>query len=79
MEYITDEYYLHAQRSCKNFEIKHLGEYHDLYPNHDALLLADVFENFRNICFKNYQLDPAKNLPAPVLPWKAALKTNQEN
>ena len=46
---ITDAVYKHAQRVCKDFEIKNLGEYHDLQVNCNALLLADVFENFRNI------------------------------
>ena len=47
MEDITDADYMHAKRVCKDFEIKHLGEYHDLYLNSDTLLLADVFENLR--------------------------------
>ena len=37
---------------CKHFEIKKLGGYHDLYAQSDTLLLADVFENFRNICLE---------------------------
>ena len=37
---------------------KYLGEYHDLYVQSDTLLLADVYENFRNMCLENYQLDP---------------------
>ena len=59
MEDITDADYAHAKRVCKDFEIKHLGEYHDLYVQSDTLLLADVFENFRNICLRIYKLDPA--------------------
>ena len=49
---ITDADYMHAKRVCKDFEIKHLGEYHDLYFKSDILLLADVFENFRKMCLK---------------------------
>ena len=52
-------------RICKDFETKNLREYHDLYVQSNTLLLADVFENFRNICLKIYELDPAKFLSAP--------------
>ena len=45
-----------------------------MYVQSDVLLLADVFENFRNICCKIYELDPAKFLSAPGLAWQAALK-----
>ena len=38
---------------------KHFGDYHDLYVQSDTLLLADVFDNFRNMCIKVYDLDPA--------------------
>ena len=59
--------YAHVKRVCKDFEIKNLWEYHDLYVQSDTLLLADVFENFRNICLKIYKLDPAKFLSGPGL------------
>ena len=62
MKDITDANYTQAKRFCKDFEIKNLGEYHDLYVQGDTLLLADVFENFRNLCLKIYELDPAKSL-----------------
>ena len=49
----ADADYIHGERVCKDFEIKTLGEYHDLYLKSDILLLADVFENFRKNVFKN--------------------------
>ena len=72
MENITDADYVHPKRVCEDFEIN-LGKYHDLYVQSDTLLLADVFENFRNICLKIYVLDPTKFLSAPGLAWQAAL------
>ena len=67
IEDITDADYAHAKRVCNYFEIKNLGEYHDLYIQSDTLLLADVFENFINICIQIYELDPAKCFSAPGL------------
>ena len=57
MEDITDVDYTHPKRVCKDFEIKNLREYHDLYVQSNTLLLADVFENFRNMCFERYEFD----------------------
>ena len=74
MEGITNADYMFIKRACKDFEIKDLGEYHDLYVQINALLLADVFEDFRTICLKIYKLDPAKSLSAPELAWQVALK-----
>ena len=65
MEDITDSVYMHAQSDCKNFEIKGLGKYHDLYFKSDTLLSADIFENFRKMYLKIYHLDPVKYLSAP--------------
>ena len=56
MEDITDADYTHAKRVCKDFEIKNLGEYHDLYVQNDTLILADAFENLRNMCLKYTKL-----------------------
>ena len=69
MEDITDTDYVHAKRVCKDFKIKikNLGEYHDLYVQSDTLLLADVFENFKNMCLEMYEFDPAKFISAPEL------------
>ena len=57
--------------------MKNLKEYHELYNEVDVLLLADVFENFRDFCIKNYNLDPAHYYTAPGLAWDAALKANE--
>ena len=43
----------------------------------DALLLADVFENFRSKCIEIYELDPAHFLSAPGLAWQACLKKTE--
>ena len=54
--------------------VKNRGEYHDLYAQSDTLLLADVFENFRNMCHEIYGFDPTYFLSAPGLAWQACLK-----
>ena len=51
-----------------------MGEYHDLYLRTDVILLANVFESFRNVCMENYGLDPAHFYTATGLAWKACLK-----
>ena len=65
----TDADYAQAKRFCKNFEINNLGEYHDLYVQSDTLLLADLCENFGNICLEIYKLDSSKFLSSPGLAW----------
>ena len=77
MEDITNADYAHAKKVFKDYEIKNLGEYHDLCIQSDTLLLADVFEIFKNMCINIYELDPAKFLSAPGLAWQAALKKNK--
>ena len=74
MEDITDVDYAYAKKFCKDFEIKNLGEYHDLYVQSDTLLLVDVFEKFRNMCLEIYELNLAEFLSATGLIWQAALK-----
>ena len=73
---VSDEDYDHAKRIWKEFGIKDLGEYHDLYLKSDVLLLADVFEEFRNVCMENYSLDPAWYYTSPGLSWDALLKVS---
>jgi len=73
-EDITDEDYEHAKTVWKKFGIKPVSEYQELYNTSDALLLADVLANFRDVCIKNYSLDPAWFYTAPGLAWEAMLK-----
>ena len=77
MENIDDIDYRDGNNVFKKFKVKNLGEYHDLYVQGDTLLLADVFENFRNMCIKVYELDPAHFLSLPGLGWQACLKKNK--
>ena len=77
LEDITDEDYTHAQKVFEEFNLKNLSDYHDLYVQSDTLLLADVFENFRNKCIEIYELDPAHFLSAPGLAWQACLKKTE--
>ena len=74
MSSISEEDYQHAQRVWKEFEIHNLGDYHDLYLRTDVVLLANVYEAFRDTCLKNYKVDPAHFYTPPELAWKACLK-----
>ena len=77
IEDITDVGHRHAKKVFKNLSKKNLGDYHDLYVQSDTLLLADVFENFRNMCIKVYELNPDHFLSAPGLAWQACLKKTE--
>ena len=77
LEDISDKDYLHAQKVWDVFEIRNLGEYHDLYVQTDTLLLADVYEKFRDKCIEIYGLDPSYFLSAPGLAWQACLKKTE--
>ena len=74
LEDFTDKDYAHAQKVFEKFGFKNLGDYHDLYVQNDTLLLADVFENFRNKRIEIYELNPAHFLSAPGLAWQTCLK-----
>ena len=74
MEDISDIDYRHANNVFKVFKLENLGDYHDLYVQSDTLLLSDVFNNFRDMCLKEYELDPAHFLSLPGLAWQACLK-----
>ena len=58
-EGISNIDYVHSQKVWEVFEMKNLGEYHDLHVQIHTLLLADVFENFRTKFIEIYELDPA--------------------
>ena len=73
-EHISDEQYKHAQNVWNTFNLKTMGDYHDLYLKSDILLLADVFENFRMTCLQFYKLDPCHYFTSPGLSWDAMLK-----
>ena len=59
LEDITNKDYVHAQKVFEELKLKNFGDCRDLYVQSDALLLADVFENFRNKCIEVCELDPA--------------------
>ena len=73
-EGISDKDYLHAKEVWDEFNCKTFRDYHNLYNVSDVLILADVIENFRDVCIENYKLDPAHYFTAPGLAWDAALK-----
>ena len=74
MSGVSKEDYERANRTWKEFGLKELGEYYDLYLKMDVILLSNVFETFRKVCLKTYGLDPAHLYTTPGLAWKACLK-----
>ena len=71
---ICNKNYSHVWKVWNSFNMKIFKEYHELYNITDVLLLADVFENFRDLCLKIYGLDPVYYFMAPGLAWDACLK-----
>ena len=74
---VSADDYTHANKVWETFRMETMRDYHDLYLKTDVLLLADVFEKFRNVCMDNYQLDPAWYYTSPGLAWDACLKITQ--
>ncbi len=72
-EHISNADYERAQKVWKKFNLKNLGEYHDLYLKSDVLLLTDIFENVRTMCLEYYNLDPAHYYTLPNYAWDAML------
>ncbi|KAG7294835.1 hypothetical protein JYU34_022791 [Plutella xylostella] len=73
-EDVSEEDYKHALNVWQSFNIKNIGEYTDLYLKCDVLLLCDIFEKFRSMSLKYYQLDPCYYISSPSLSWDAMLK-----
>lgn len=71
------EDYAHAETVWREFGHTTMKDYHDLYLKIDVLLLADIFEAFRDVCLKNYELDPAHYVSSPHLSWDAMLKCTE--
>ena len=60
MEDTIDSDYTYTKWVCKNFKIKKLSQYQNLYVQSDTLLLTDVFNSLQNICPEIYGLNPAQ-------------------
>ncbi|KAL4135021.1 hypothetical protein QTP88_006689 [Uroleucon formosanum] len=71
---VEDKEYEHAMKVWEHFGCKTIGEYSDLYLKIDVLLLSDIFENFRDVCMKTYNLDPAYYYTAPGFSFDCMLK-----
>ena len=67
LEGMSNDDIVYVKSVCNSFKIPNLGKYYDLYVKSDVALLADVFENFRDKCLDNNELDPAYYLSAPGL------------
>ena len=76
---ISKEDFKHAQNVWKTFNIKSLGlgEYYDLYVQSDTTQLADIFEQFRTSCLKEYELNPAYFCTTLGLAMEAYLKKTE--
>ncbi|GFS67039.1 c2H2-type domain-containing protein [Nephila pilipes] len=70
---INDDGYAHCKNVWETFNLKTLGEYHDLYVTSDVILLADFFQNFLQLVLNSYKLDPSHCYTALGLAWQTCL------
>ena len=75
--HVSNEDYEHAKTVWREFNVEYLGEYSDLHLKTDVLLLADIFENFRDNCIKAYGLDPAHYYTTPGFTWDAEIRQDR--
>ena len=66
--------YEHAQNVWNKFDCKTMQDYHDLYLKTDVLLLADVFQSFRDATLSTFGVDPSYYVSAPQLSWDCMMK-----
>ena len=79
MSGVSETDYEHARKVWREFGINNMGEYHDLYLKTDVMLLANIFEAFRNVCLNNYGLDPAHFYAAPGLACMESMSKENRN
>ena len=77
-ETITPKEYNRAQKVWREFKNKNMQQYHDLYLNLDLLLLADVFENFKQTCIVDNGVDAANYYTLPGFTFDACLKFTEQ-
>ena len=73
-ENVSDENYEYAKKVWNLFKCKNFRDYHEIYLKVDTLLLADVFENFREASLNTYGVDPAHYFTTPGLAFDSLLK-----
>ena len=67
----------HARQVWKEMNMQNMGDFHDAYLKSDVTCLADVMEQFRNVCNREYELDPPHFYTVPGYAWSAALKVSK--
>ena len=72
--HISNKDYLMCKKIWNKFNMKNMGDYHDHYLKKDVLLLADIFENFIDMCLKFYKIDPCHYSSSQGLSWYVMLK-----